>query len=97
MVPRCIKKICQKAFFNTYTKDYDAIKGFFIPSTVQYIEDQAFYSWSGIIEHVYCEASQKPVGWHDNWNDEKYSGIEKIHWDTSGASYTNMVRQKNMY
>lgn len=97
MIPRCIKKICQKAFFNTYTKDYDAIKGFFIPSTVQYIEDQSFYSWSGVIEHVYCEASQKPVGWHDNWNDEKQSGVKKIHWNTSVASYTNMVRQKNLY
>ena len=97
MIPRCIKKICQKAFFNTYTKDYDAIKGFFIPSTVQYIEEQSFYSWSGVIEHVYCEASQKPVGWHDNWNDEKQSGVKKIHWNTSVASYTNMVRQKNIY
>ena len=44
----------------------DFLNSVFIPNTIITIEAYIFYECSDII--VYCEASSKPAGWHNNWN-----------------------------
>ena len=73
----------------------------FIPNTVTYISENAL--WASII---YCEAENKPNGWHDNWAKASSSSYSPIVWNCKnneiaedGYIYTyiedNIYRLKN--
>ena len=44
----------------------DFLNSVFIPNTIITIEAYIFHKCSDIT--IYCEASSKPAGWHNNWN-----------------------------
>ena len=66
-IPSSVKHIGANAFC-----DCDELLDIFIPDSVQYIGEYAFGGYERPMERrtIYCEASKKPVRWHDEWTDQ---------------------------
>ena len=62
-----------------FAQHYDSSKPIYIwiPNTVRKVEESAF---SGVW-YIYCEAGEKPAGWHDNWHSN--GNIAAIYWNVS--------------
>ena len=46
----------------------EALEVVIIPLSVEIIERNAFLIYRDYnAVHIYCEASEKPAGWHENW------------------------------
>lgn len=56
--------------------DRARIKSVFIPSTVTYIGENSFMGCSGLT-NIYCEAGEKPLGWHGDFDVIGVNGEEK--------------------
>lgn len=61
-----------------------ALEKIWIPDSVEYMGYQCFWGCSPNLV-IYCEAKEKPVGWHSDWNNGNYEVI----WDSSFRDYEN--------
>lgn len=62
-IPSSVTKIGEKAF-----ADCENLLTCTVPSSVTEIGENAFYSCRALT--IYCEASEKPEGWKNNWRSE---------------------------
>ena len=75
VIPDSVKIIGKSAF-----RRCTLLESITIPSSVTSIKHGAF---SDINADIYCEATSKPDGWHENWTNVDAS---RIHWGSTGPT-----------
>ncbi len=73
-VPDSVIIIEKDAFYYYWDSNLTSVT---IPASVTYIGKSAFYV-KGLT--IYCEATEKPSGWHDDWYDD-WGGKSNVIWD----------------